>query len=155
MIESGLTNAEFEVVDALTHSDAPAAIRFWDNRPQDGIRIGRDVPSRAIAGLLSRVAVYEPIRDGADFRVHLAGSTLRRRFSRDITGETLSSLYNAADLPPRLKTMQDIMRDGEPRLLRIVHRASSVEILRIELLQIPVVAPNGIDPWIMVFALYF
>jgi len=154
-IESGITSAEFRRVEVLTHPDAQAALRFWQNRPADGIKIGRDVPSRAIARLLSRTVIYEPIEGGRDFKVHLAGSGIRRRFDRDITGECISQLYNAGDLQPRLNGIQDVLASNEARMAQIIHRAADLEVLRIELFQIPLAAPNGVDRWVLTFAFYF
>lgn len=154
-IESGITVAEYTRVDVLEHPDAAAALRFWQNRPADGIKIGRDVPSRAIARLLSRTVIYEPMDGGIDFKVHLAGSGIRRRFGRDITGELLSQLYNANDLLPRLKGVQEVLATGEARTARVIHRAADVEVLKIELFQMPLMAPNGTDRWVLTFAFYF
>ena len=44
---------------------------------------------------------------------------------------------------------------GEPRMVRFVHHAGCVELMRLEVLVVPVVAPNGIDRWALVFAFYF
>jgi hypothetical protein len=154
-IESGKTRAAYARVDALTHPDAVLAIDFWQARPADGIRMGRDVPSRAIARLLSRTAIYEPIDNGADFKVHLAGTNLRQRFGRDITGESITQLFSAGDLPGRHQTLKDIIALNEARMARIVHSIASVDVLTVELLQMPIIAVNGTDRWVLTFAFYF
>jgi len=154
-IEGGMTHSEFVPIDALTHPNAKAALQFWAERPSDGIHIGRDVPSRLIARLLSHVTIYEPLPDGSDFKVHLAGSGIRHRFGRDITGETMAEIYSPEDMPVRFKTLQEVIATGEPRMTRITHRAGKVDVLKIELLQIPVVAPNGHDRWVLTFVFYF
>ncbi len=154
-IESGDTRAEFTRVDKLTHPDAAQAIRFWQERPADGIRIGRDVPSRSIARLLSRIVVYEPVEGGADFKVHLAGSGVRRRFARDITGKTMAQLFSAEDLPARVLSLKYVLSRNEARMTRIIHRAGGVEVMKIELFQVPVTAPNGIDRWVLTFGFHF
>ena len=154
-IEGGMTHSEFVRIDALTHPNATAALKFWDERPSDGIHIGRDVPSRMIARLLSHVTIYEPLPDSTDFRVHLAGSGIRHRFGRDITGETMAEIYNANDMPVRFKTLLEVVAHNEPRMTRIIHRAGKVDVLKIELLQLPVVAPNGVDRWVLTFVFYF
>ena len=88
--------SEFLCVDALEHWLAPEALDFWEHRPADGIMIGRDVPSRAIARLLNRVIIYEPIDDYRDMKVRLAGVALRRRFDQDVTGLKMSDLFGPA-----------------------------------------------------------
>jgi hypothetical protein len=154
-IESGTTRADYARVDGLTHPDATQALRFWQERPADGIRMGRDVPSRSIARLLSRIVIYRPINGGADFKVHLAGTGIRQRFGRDITGETVKQLFKASDLTGRYQTLTDVLALDEARMVRILHSAGSIDVLTVELLQMPVVAPNGVDRWVLTFAFYF
>lgn len=154
-IEGGLTQSEFVPIDGLTHPNAEAALQFWAERPSDGIHIGRDVPSRLIARLLSHVTIYEPLSDGSDFKVHLAGSGIRRRFGRDITAETMAQIYSPSDMPVRLETLLEVVSCNEPRMTRITHRAGKVDVLKMELLQLPVVAPNGHDRWVLTFVFYF
>ncbi|GAA0558372.1 PAS domain-containing protein [Rhizomicrobium electricum] len=154
-IENENTESEYRAIDTLTHPDATTALRFWARRPQDGIRIGRDVPSRAIARLLSHVVVYTPLKDGSDAVVHLAGTGLRMRFGRDITGLKLSQIFVPEDFNVRLAALKDVIGRGEPRLAEVVHRTGDIEVLRLELLTLPVVAPNGQDRWALAFAFYF
>jgi hypothetical protein len=154
-IENENTVSEYRIIDTLSHPDGPTALRFWARRPQDGIRIGRDVPARAIARLLSHVIVYAPFADGSNAVVHLAGSGLRMRFGRDITGLKLSQVFIPEDFKVRLEALNDVMARGEPRLAEIIHRTGDIEVLRMELLTLPVIAPNGKDRWVLAFAFYF
>lgn len=154
-IASGKNLSDYQRVNALEHWLAPEALRFWDRRPADGIVIGRDVPSRAIARLLNRVIVYEPIDDHHDLKVRLAGTAVRHRFGHDITGQKMSELFSPAEFPIRFQTVMEVIERNEPRMARIVHGSTDVEILRIELLTLPVVAPNGGDRWALTFCFYF
>lgn len=154
LIQSGTAQAEFVPVEALAHSDSEIALRFWQDRPQSGIKIGRDVPCRAIARLLSRIVIYEPVADGNEFRVHLAGSMLQHRFGRDITGETTESLFGAAFAAPRRAALSAVRETGTPRMACVIYRAGNIEVLKIELFQIPVVASQGNDCWVLAFAFY-
>jgi hypothetical protein len=154
-IESGMIHADYACVDALTHPDAALAVDFWQARPADGIRMGRDVPSRAIARLLSRTAIYEPVDSGMDFKVHLAGTSLRQRFGRDVTGESITQLFGAGDLPGRHQALKDVIALNEARMAHIVYSVASVDVLTVELLQMPIIALNGMDRWVLAFAFYF
>ena len=154
-IESGKTRANYAQVDRLSHPDAQQALRFWQERPVDGILMGRDIPSRSIARLLSRIVIYEPVDGGADFKVHLAGASIRHRFGRDISGESIALLFTAGDLPLRRDALNGVLMLNEPRMACIVHSVGKVEILKIELLQVPVTAPNGRDRWVLTFVFYF
>lgn len=154
-IANGNNLSNYRRVDALEHWLAPEAMRFWDHRPADGIVVGRDVPSRDIARLLNRVIVYEPIDEHHDLKVRLAGTAVRHRFGRDITGRKMSKLFNPAEFPIRFQTVMEVIERNEPRMARIVHGSADVEILRIELLILPIIAPNGSDRWALTFCFYF
>lgn len=152
----GSTEAETLPIKAMAHPDAEMAMQFWRARPADGIHIGRDVPSRSIARLLSRIAVCEPLPDGSDYRVHLAGSTINQRIGYDIAGAYISEIFDdPSEFCVRLKGLNEALDSGEPRMMRIIHRAGSVELLRHEIVVLPVTAPNGKDRWALVFAFYF
>lgn len=153
-IEDDSTQSEYRIIDVLNHPDAPTALRFWARRPLDGLKIGRDIPSRAIAKLLSHLAIYAPLPDFSDAYTHLAGSGLRRRFGREITGLKMSDVFVPQDFAIRLEAIKDVIERGEPRLAEIVHRSGGIELLRLELLAFPVTAPNGIDRWAATFAFY-
>ncbi len=154
-IEDEHTQSAYRTLDTLTHPDAKTALRFWARRPADGIRIGRDGPSRAIARLLSHVAIYAPLADASDAVVHLAGSGLRQRFGRDVTGLLMSEIFSPEDFMVRLASMLNVIKTGEPRMAQIVHHAGDIEVLRLELFALPVTAPGGIDRWALTFAFYF
>lgn len=153
VIENEVTASKFEAIDALSHTDGEIALRFWQTRPADGIRLGRDLPARSIAKLLSRIVICEPVEDG-EFRVHLAGSALRHRFGRDITGETMASVHGPEEAVLRRARTHRVREAGEPLMYRVTHFAGIVEVLRTEVLQIPIVAPNGVDLWVLNFAFY-
>jgi hypothetical protein len=59
------------------------------------------------------------------------------------------------DFEMRLAGLKDVIARGEPRLAGIVHRTGGIEVLRLELLALPVTAPNGKDRWVLTFAFYF
>lgn len=154
-IETGLAQEEFVPVETPCHPDSKIAMRFWNDRPADGIQIGRDVPSRAISSLLSRIVVFQPVENGRDFKVYLVGGRVRHRFGRDITGELLSQLYSAEQFPQRLACHQAILATGAPSAALITYRLKGAEVLKLELLRLPVVAPNGVDRWVLAFVFYF
>ncbi|HEY4076194.1 MAG TPA: PAS domain-containing protein [Rhizomicrobium sp.] len=75
--------------------------------------VGRDVPSRELARVLSGLALFQPILQG-DFRVRLAGMALRRRFGRDVTGEKLSEIMSVAQFDEHGRRMRDLLESGQP-----------------------------------------
>lgn len=154
-IEKGITSADYRRVESLTHPSAPQVLRFWDERSADGLRMGRDVPSRNIAGLLSNIIIFEPEAGGADFKVHLAGDLARKRFGRDITGETLAELFPGSDLPHHHCALNEVLWLSDPVMAHIRHKAGHLDVLELELFQVPVVAPNGFGRWVLSFGFYF
>lgn len=156
LIGPGKAKADLRSIETVIDPDAEIALRFWRERPSDGIRVGRDVPSRAIARLLSRVAICEPTPDGGDYRMRLVGSVIHQRLGCDVTGVTISEIYDEpSEFKLRFNGLKDAIDTGEPRLTRVVYRAGSVELMGYELVVLPVTAPNGIDRWALVFAFYF
>jgi hypothetical protein len=114
------------------------------------------VPSRAIARLLSRVAICEPTPDGSDYRMRLIGSVVHQRLGRDVTGEYISEIFDEpSEFQVRFNGLEEAIKTGEPRMMRIVYHAGSVELMCHELVVLPVTAPNGIDRWALVFVFYF
>ncbi len=147
--------SEYICVKALEHWLVPQALHFWEHRPADGIVVGRDIPSRSIACLLNRVIVYEPIDDRRDLKVRLAGAVVFRRFERDIAGLKMSELFGPAEFAIRFRTTMEAIEQNEPRMARVTHGTKDFEVMRVELLILPVVAPNGSDRWALTFCFYF
>ena len=153
--ERGGICTEYEVLAAPTHPDAAKALAFWQARPADGILIGRDLPSRAIASLLSHVIVHEPINGGNDLKVRLAGTAVRRRFGRDITGSTLSELFPATSFPYRLRSVMSAIETGEPQFADCQLSNGNLDLLHSQLLIMPVLAADRVTKWAMTVVFFF
>ncbi len=85
----------FKTISIPRHSGAQKLLVFWNTRPSDGIMLGRDVPSRAIAPLLGDVTIWQTVGGGEDYIVHHMGEAVRARFGGYVVGERMSAL-----LPP-------------------------------------------------------
>ena len=148
-------HSEYRSIGTLTHPQAMKAVAFWDARPADGIIIGRDVPSRAIASLLSYVIVHEPIDGGSDLKVRLAGASIRKRFGRDITGETMSKMFPTPDFPDRLSSVMTAIETGVPQYAFCLVTSGSLVILHTELVIMPVLAHDRVTKWGLTVASFF
>lgn len=148
-------HTEYRPIAAPAHPEAVKALAFWDARPADGIIIGRDVPSRAIASLLSYIIVHEPISGDSDLKVRVAGTAVRRRFGRDITGETLSQVFPTPSFPDRLKSVVTAIETGAPQFADCQLSSGSLEILHSELVILPVLAPDRVTKWAMTIVFFF
>ena len=153
--ENSGIDSEYRSITTPAHPQAAKVLAFWDARPADGIIIGRDVPSRAIASLLSHVIVHEPINGGSDLKVRVAGTAVRRRFGRDITGENMSKLFPAQTFPDRLKSVLTAIETGAPQFADCHLSNGSFEILHSELEILPVLARDRISKWAMTVVLFF
>ena len=151
---AGIHN-EYRPIAAPAHKEAEKALAFWNARPADGIVIGRDVPSRAIASLLSHVIVHEPINGGSDLKVRVAGTAVRKRFGHDITGETLSQLFPTPSFPARLQSVLTAIDTGAPQFADCQLSSGSLEILHSELVILPILAPDRVSKWALSIVFFF
>ena len=145
----------YRPISELTHPVAQKAMAFWNKRPADGLVLGRDIPSRAIADLLKRIIVHEPIDGGRDLKVRLAGGAIRQRFGREITGATLSQLFPTSDLPIRLQSVMTAINEGIPQFADCALSGGSMQMLHTELVILPVFAPNQTSKWAMTVCCFF
>lgn len=145
----------YSVVPSPRHPESCRLYEFWQARGPEGIVVGRDVPSREIASLLSHIVIWEPVDQGRDLKVRLAGASLQRRFPFDIKGRLMSELFAPDDFQHHLTTTVEVLESGKPlvtdsRLIR-----GTVEELHLEVVVLPVVAPDRISKWVMTGLFYF
>lgn len=86
-------------IERPQHAELRKLLALWDKRPADGFEVGRDIPSRRFAPLLSHILFWEPIDGGADFRLHLCGEALHLRFGDDAVGKRFTELI-APEIAP-------------------------------------------------------
>ena len=131
------------------HRGARLLLEAWRAREAQGsFVVGRDVPSRALAKVLPGLALYEPLYAG-DFRVRLAGHALRRRFGRDVTGETLSRLMDQAQFAWHTGQMRGLLETGRPLIAEVRIEEEGRLCLCYELVALRVFAPDGRTPWVL------
>jgi hypothetical protein len=131
------------------HRGARQLLESWMARQVEGrFIVGRDVPSRELARVLSGLALFQPISNG-DFRVRLAGMALRRRFGRDVTGEKLSEIMSEAQFGEHGQRMRDLLESGKPFVVEIRLNESGRLRLCYEWLALRVFAADGVTPWVM------
>lgn len=130
------------------HRGARLLLAQWQARENEGrFVVGRDVPTRALASILSGLVLYEPVTD--DFRIRLAGLGLHRRFGRDVTGERLSALLGAAQFHAHAERMHDLLRSGRPLVVEVRLMEEGRIYLCFEMVAVRVFAPDGETPWVL------
>lgn len=149
----------YEPVDVPQHEPAQALVDFWNRRPEDGIQVGRDIPSRKIARLLSHVLIWETLAGGEDYRLHLIGETVRLRFDGDARGHRLRELLAPGVVPffietGRMMLAKDICRCFDMHVSRQEPIDGQKE-LHFELVVFPVWSPDRKSRWIFNGLFYF
>ncbi len=89
----------FRQIDMPQSENMRVLVALWENRPPDGLVVGRDIPSRAIARVLSHILLWEPVDDCADCILRLCGEGMRLRFGAGAVGKRFSELIAPEVVP--------------------------------------------------------
>jgi hypothetical protein len=132
------------------HRDTRLLLDTWRRLDASGgFIVGIHIPSRSLVSTLGGLSLYEPVDGGRDFRVRLAGSSLLRRFGRDIGGALLSQVFDRSALGFHKSRMRQAQRCGTPFLYRADKRWEGQPHLAFEIVGMRVYSPDCRDPWIM------
>jgi hypothetical protein len=146
----------FTVMREPSHYDARHLFEFWRERNEEGgFVIGRHVPSRPLARLMSHLVVYEPLHEGEDFRARIAGTSLLRRFGRDISGSKLSELFERNAFEAQRDDLRTLLRTGKPCVLEVKATVDGYPALHFEIVALPVLAPDRETPWVLSGLFYY
>ncbi|HEY4123066.1 MAG TPA: PAS domain-containing protein [Rhizomicrobium sp.] len=146
----------FTVMREPSHYDARHLFECWRERnAEGGFVIGQHVPSRALARVMSHLVVYEPLEDAEDFRARLAGTSLLRRFGRDISGSKLSEMFEPDAFEAQRDDMRVLLRTGRPCVLEVKATIDNYPVLHFEIVALPVLAPDRETPWILSGLFYY
>jgi len=132
------------------HFGARVLRDYWQDRcAHGGLVIGKDVPSRQVASILRNLLVYEPVDDGGDFLVRLAGSAALRRFGRDVTGLKMSALFPRPVFERRRDVVNAALRTGEPFIRDVRVTRDGRPELRFEFIGVPALSPDRAAKWLL------
>jgi hypothetical protein len=146
----------FTVMREPSHYDARHLFEFWRERNEEGgFVIGRHVPSRPLARLMSHLIVYEPLDKGEDFRARIAGTSLLRRFGRDISGSKLSELFERNAFEAQRDDLRTLLHTGKPCVLEVKATVDGYPALHFEIVALPVLAPDRETPWVLSGLFYY
>lgn len=144
------------VISVPAHPDAAELLAYWHAcEERGGMRLGRDIPARAIARLMSKLSVLEPVGEQRDFRFRLAGSGWLRRFGRDITGQLLSELYTGASLDHYLDGLHAVLATRRPNIVDVRVTSRLLEMHHMEYVELPVANAEGDRLWVLCGAFHF
>ena len=132
---------------------------LWHARPEDGLEIGRDIPSRRFAPLLSHILLWEPIDGGANYRLKLCGDALRLRFGNHAVGMLFTDLIAPEIVPAFLAGARTMLaKDSHICFDMQLVRNEPVEgrsELHFELVIFPVWAQHRTSRWLLNGIYYF
>jgi hypothetical protein len=155
---SGASGEAAALITELSEPTLPGAVKlieFWRACQPDGVVVGRDVPSREIAPLLSSLVLFEPIDDGGDWRIRLAGAALLRRFGHDVTGSLISKLYPHDHFEIIRSRAAGVLEMNKPHTDDVVIKNSERTLQHFETVHLPVYAPGRAARWDMAGYFYF
>jgi hypothetical protein len=138
------------VVKTPTHPSSIRLLAYWQEcQARGGMRMGVDVPSRAIAPLLQDITVAEPVDDWADARMRLAGSAMMVHFGRDVRGLLMSEIFAGAqsDMRLMLDGARSAIARNRPGTVEHIISDDGREVLRQEMTMVPIRAPVGDAGW--------
>lgn len=139
-VDTGPPDIRPTILAAPVHAEAIELHRYWlACQARGGVKLGRDLPSREIAKLMSKLSVLEANADETDFRFRLVGSSWLDRFGRDIKGEWVSSLYEPDIFEQYRAGVSSVLKTGEPKFTDVCIYERRQLAHHIEYTQLPLV----------------
>jgi hypothetical protein len=146
---------DFEGIDALSHADALALLAHWRSCRETGAFVmGRHVPARAIARLTKHLVVLEPAPGLADFTYRLAGAVLLQRLGRDVTGLSISDVFEREPARSLITAARNVIETDAPVFQRIHVRGVLDDVRKPELVLLPMSAPDAKATWVLIGVFY-
>ncbi|MGB8600733.1 MAG: hypothetical protein WCD42_00905 [Rhizomicrobium sp.] len=154
-IAAGYLQETFIPLAHPCHTFAQKLLDFWKDRPADGIIVGRDIPSRKIASLLSHITMWEPVAGGRDYQMRYMGETLRARYSGYVVGKLMSELLSPDLFAYQLDSFMQLASDDTAEVLDIAQSHNGCNYLHYEVVAFPVLPANAQGRWAVAGTFYF
>lgn len=142
-----------EVVKEAKHPLSIKLLDYWrECDARGGMRMGRDIPSRAIAPLLKDICVAEPVGDWEDARIRLAGSAMAEYFGRDASGLLMSEIMGEGrenDFQLMMNGARFATTRNKPGTVEQSLLNEDIVVLRQELTAVPIWSPDGDARWLV------
>lgn len=137
-------------IETPGHPSSLVLVEYWRAcEARGGLRMGRDIPSRALAPILRSLAISEPVADWSDSILRLAGLGYAQGYGRDVTGMRLSELHR--DDPKGhaflLEGARRAERENQPTFGEIRAMVGGQDAIRFEIVGLPIYAPDGVTKW--------
>ena len=104
---------------------------------------------------MSKLIVFEPVEDGRDFCIRLAGSGLLRRFGEDVSGKMLSQLYGGKSFENYRENLLMALTGGDFHAVDVRVTQGPNLLFHIEYIFLPVLSFDGNQIWVVAGVFYF
>jgi hypothetical protein len=138
----------YHILAEPLHPLAVAFLRAW--REVSATRelvTGKDIPSHLFVRFLSNLMTVEPIEGDTDGRIRVAGSALRNRYGRDVTGARFSQLHTSPGAADNLMRLREVRRTGTPIVFGATIIRARAPALCYETLLLRILAPDEHTYW--------
>ncbi len=138
----------YQVRSAPSHPKAVAFLDTWRAHAHErDLVISKDLPSRPFARFLDNLMIAEPIENDTDFRIRLAGSSLRQRYQREVSGERFSALFSPLIAEENIARLRKVQRTGTPSILSAAIIIDDAPRVQYEVILLRVLAPDETTMW--------
>lgn len=127
-------------------------LEIWQEyEAKDGMRMGRDIPSRRLGKFLANIIIVEPVGDWEDSRVRLAGQVLMLRFGKDVTGMLGTDVFSDNLRGHRLlcDLSREVVKTRKPFFVDSRVMRNGEELMHVESMNAPMLGPNGEPGWML------
>ena len=126
-------------------------VAFWREKEKDGgLVAGRDVPSRAISGILRNLIIYEPLAESTDFRIRHAGTAYIAHYGMDVTGMMMSELFDDDDVRSHnFMIAEEVIRTDTVEIFDANLSQFGIARRHYEVVLLPVMAPDRASKWLL------
>jgi hypothetical protein len=149
------TREVFRKIDVPQLVMARTMLAFWRDRPADGIRVGRDVPSHRCAELLSHFMIWRPTDDRRDFCVEYMGEALRPRFGGYVRKQKMSKLLSPDSFAYFYAAHNVLLKTDGVDLYDCMLIRDGIVHLHYERVTFAATASAGDEKWIVAGSFYY
>ncbi len=148
--------SEYTALGQPRHPNSARLLECWQEKQSEGgFIMGRDIPSRALARVLHSLMVAEPVNNRSDFKVRLAGTALRRRWGREITGLSFSDLFKGDNFARQMRDTTSVIDGKVPVIIDAKQIDDGFVHNHREAVVLPILAPDRATAWILAGIFYF
>ena len=127
----------------IGHSSSRSLFRYWESiRGERSAPLRSDIQLQQICPLLPWIFISEPVPDGSDHRLRLAGTGLCELWGENMTGKDLFAAWNNFEQSTMNKLLGSAITEHHPFIMRCRVRNESGMSATVEIMGLPVEADD-------------